>query len=83
MPDLFQQQSPLVQINFNEHRGNAPVIEEMPFLGFVNLRGKAQNTGFAAAVLKVLGCEPPTEANTMLVSGDYRIYWFGPDEWLV
>lgn len=83
MPDLFQQESPLVQIDFNEPKGNAPRIEEKPFLGFLNLRGKSNHTGFLSATLKVLGCEPPTEANTMLESGDNRIYWLGPDEWLV
>lgn len=83
MPDLFQQQSPLVQINLGEPKGNAPRIEEGQFLGFINLRGKTTSMGFVAAVLKVLGCEPPAEANTMRESGDYRIYWLGPDEWLV
>lgn len=83
MPDLFQQQSPLVQINFTQPKGDAPRIEEVSFLGFINLRGRPENTAFAAATLKVLGCEPPAEANTMRESGDYRIYWLGPDEWLV
>jgi len=83
MSDLFQQESPLVQIEFNEPSGNAPRIEEKPFLGFLNLRGKSNNTGFLAASLKVLGCEPPVEANTLVESGDNRIYWLGPDEWLV
>lgn len=83
MPDLFQQQSPLVQINFTEPKGHAPRIEELPFLGFLNLRGKTTNMAFVAAVLKVIGCEPPVKANTVVESGDYRIYWLGPDEWLV
>jgi sarcosine oxidase subunit gamma len=83
MPDLFQQESPLVQIEFNEPSGNAPRIEEKPFLGFLNLRGKSNNTGLLAASLKVLGCEPPTEANTLVESGVNCIYWLGPDEWLV
>jgi len=83
MPDLFQQQSPLVQIDFGDPKANAPRIEETPFLGFINLRGKTSNMGFVAGVLKVLGCEPPTHANTMVVSGDYLIYWLGPDEWMV
>ena len=83
MSDLFQQESPLVQIEFNEPSGNAPRIEEKPFLGFLNLRGKSNNTGFLAASLRVLGCEPPTEANTLVEAGDNRIYWLGPDEWLV
>jgi len=83
MPDLFQQQSPLVQIKLDEPRGAAPRIEEKPFQGFINLRGRTDNTGFLAACLKVLGCEPPSTANTVIDSGDYRIYWLGPDEWLI
>jgi sarcosine oxidase subunit gamma len=83
MSDLFQQQSPLVQIKLGEPRGAAPRIEEKPFLGFINLRGRADNTAFLAGAIKVLGCEPPTTANTVVDSGDYRIYWLGPDEWLI
>ena len=83
MSDLFQQQSPLVQIELGEPRGSAPRIEEKPFLGYLNLRGRPDNTAFLAASLKVLGCEPPTVANSVIESGDYRIFWLGPDEWLV
>jgi sarcosine oxidase subunit gamma len=83
MPDLFQQQSPLALIELPEPRGAAPRIEEKPFLGYINLRGRADNTGFLAGVLKVLGCEPPTRANTVVDAADYRIYWLGPDEWLI
>jgi len=83
MADLFQSQSPLVQIDLQDPRGAAPRIEEKPFRGYLNLRGRADNTGFLAAVLKVLGCEPPTRANTVVDKGDYRIYWLGPDEWLI
>lgn len=83
MADLFQQQSPLVQVRLEEPRGAAPRIEEKPCLGYLNLRGRADNTGFLAAVLKVVGAEPPTKANTVVESGDFRIYWLGPDEWLI
>ncbi len=83
MPDIFQQQSPLVQIKLDEAKGSAPTIKEEPFLGYLNLRGRSSNTAFLAAVLKVLGSEPPAEVNTMIESGDYRIYWLGPEEWLV
>ena len=83
MPDLFQQQSPLALIELLEPRGAAPRIEEKPFLGYINLRGRAENTGFLAGVLKVLGCEPPTQANTVVDAADNRIYWLGPDEWLI
>ena len=83
MADLFQQQSPLVQIKLDEPRAGAPRIEEKPFQGFINLRGSSGNTGFQAATLKVLGCEPPSVPNTVIDSADYRIYWLGPDEWLI
>lgn len=83
MSDLFQHESPLVQIELGEPKGGAPRIEEKPFLGYINLRGRTSNTAFLAGALKVLGCEPPAEANTVVESNDYRIYWLGPDEWLV
>lgn len=83
MPDLFQQQSPLAQIRLEEPRGAAPRILEKPFLGYLNLRGRSDNTRFLAGCLKVLGCEPPATPNTVVESGDYRIYWLGPDEWLI
>jgi len=83
MADLFQQQSPLVQIDLGEVKGDAPAIREVPFLGYLNLRGRSSDTAFLAALLKVLGCEPPIETNTMVESGDHRIYWLGPDEWLI
>ena len=83
MSDLFEQQSPLVQIRLGEPKGDAPRIEEKPFMGFINLRGRADNTAFLAGCLKVFGCEPPTEPNTVIDAGDYRIYWLGPDEWLI
>ena len=83
MSDLFQQQSPLVQIELGEPKGNAPRIEEKAFNGYINLRGRPEHTGFIAAMLKVLGVEAPTKANTVIDAGDHRIYWLGPDEWLI
>ena len=83
MSDLFERQSPLVQIEFGEPRGKAPRIEEKPFLGYLNLRGRPGHTGFVAGVLKALGVEAPTAPNTVIGAGDNRIYWLGPDEWLI
>ena len=83
MSDLFEQQSPLVQIEFGEPEGNAPRIEEKAFLGYLNLRGRPAHTGFVAGVLKALGVEAPTEPNTVIDAGDKRVYWLGPDEWLI
>lgn len=83
MSDLCQQQSPLVQIKLAQAKANQPSIREIPFLGFLNLRGKSDNAGFLAAVNKVLACSLPIEANTVAESDDDKIYWLGPDEWLV
>ena len=83
MSDLFEQQSPLIQIAFGDPRGAAPRIEEKAFRGYLNLRGRPAHTGFVAGVLKVLGVEAPTEPNTVIDAGDRRIYWLGPDEWLI
>jgi sarcosine oxidase subunit gamma len=83
MSDLFEQQSPLVQIELREPSGAAPRIEEKAFHGYLNLRGRPSHTGFVAGVLKVLGVEAPTEPNTVVDAGDRRIYWLGPDEWLI
>ena len=83
MSDLFQQQSPIVQITLTAAKANQPSIREIPFQGLLNLRGKPNNSGFIAAVKKVLGCSLPIESNTVAVSGDYKIYWLGPDEWLL
>ncbi|HMB73450.1 MAG TPA: sarcosine oxidase subunit gamma family protein, partial [Gammaproteobacteria bacterium] len=80
--DLFEQQSPLVQIELREPTGEAPRIEEKA-LGYLNLRGRPANTGFVAGVLKVLGVEAPVDPNTVIDAGDKRIYWLGPDEWLI
>lgn len=83
MSDLFNQQSPLVQIDLDSAAEQSPVIRELPFMGFINLRGRADNTAFLAGVLKVLGTEPPLQANTVKQAGEHQIYWLGPDEWLV
>ncbi len=83
MSDLFQQQSPLVQIDLKASGEGSPQIRESQFTGFINLRGRADNTAFLAAVLKALGSEPPLEANTVKQAGDNRMFWLGPDEWLI
>lgn len=50
--------------------------------GCVNLRGNPADRAFVDAVAGVLGQDLPLPANT-LTSGDRRVYWLGPDEWLV
>ena len=57
-------------------------IQLLPELGHINLRGNPQNAEFVAAANATLGQELPHSANTM-TSGDSRVFWLGPDEWLI
>lgn len=51
-------------------------------LGHVNLRGAATDPDFLQAVEGVLGQPLPVAPNTMS-QGAHRVFWLGPDEWLV
>jgi sarcosine oxidase subunit gamma len=51
-------------------------------LGHVNLRGNPDDLRLMSAVEAVLGQPLPTKPNTF-IDGERRIYWLGPDEWLV
>lgn len=51
-------------------------------LGHINLRGNAGRKTFRDGVQKITGSELPLEPNTFS-GGERRIYWLGPDEWLV
>mgnify|MGYP001546178820 FL=1 len=50
--------------------------------GFVNLRGSPGNPAFLDAAAGSLGQNLPLAPNRMSF-GDRRIYWLGPDEWLI
>ena len=51
-------------------------------LGHVNLRGAANDPAFVSAVEGVIQQPLPLKANTMS-QGEHRVFWLGPDEWLV
>ena len=57
-------------------------IQLLPELGHIILRGNSKNAEFVAAANATLGQELPHSANTM-TSGDSRVFWLGPDEWLI
>ena len=54
----------------------------VPAMGHINLRGNANDSDFVAAIRSVLGQDLPVNANTMTVDS-HRVYWLGPDEWLI
>lgn len=49
---------------------------------YLNLRGPADARDFGAAVQAQLGTALPTRPNTVR-EGRQRIFWLGPDEWLI
>ena len=51
-------------------------------LGHLNVRGRASNDDFAKPVEEALGQAFPTKPNTFS-NGRHRVFWLGPDEWLV
>jgi sarcosine oxidase subunit gamma len=61
-----------------------PILRaELPTgIGFVNLRGNPGNDAFREAVEAGLGQTLPLEPNT-ISDGRHRVYWLGPDEWLI
>ena len=63
--------------------GDAGVaIQLQADLGHINLRGSQENLEFVRIATSVLGQELPVIANTMSL-GKLRIYWLGPNEWLI
>jgi len=57
-------------------------VEHQVELGHINLRGKRQDPAFAKAVENCCGFELP-DALRVAGEGDLRIFWLGPDEWLL
>ena len=58
------------------------VMEVLPYRGYLNLRGDPKGNGFPEAVGEALGQPLPIAANTF-TEGECRVFWLGPDEWLV
>lgn len=58
-------------------------VAELKHLGFIVLRGKADDAAFMNAVQRVLGVPLPTVPATLLASARGAVLWQSPDEWLV
>ena len=88
MSEHLLRESPLIE-HIDAPQGRARFTSggveaaEHAFLTYVNLRGNAQEPAFVEATAAVLGCRLPTRPNTVVQVGPLRIFWLGPDEWLV
>jgi sarcosine oxidase, subunit gamma len=56
---------------------------EMPLLGYISLRGNAQNKDFLAAVKKATGTSLPTQACSLNNTSAVTILNCSPDEWMI
>lgn len=59
-----------------------PKLERLTGTGFLNIRGEASNPEFVRIVQEACGVSLPVAANT-LAGEEQRLYWLGPDEWLL
>lgn len=86
MSDQIRPQSPLIERVHQERRAASPAdagvrLQELPFTGYINLRGDPGDASFLKAVREAAGLELPLEPNTFAEADGYRAVWLGPDEW--
>ena len=62
---------------------NGITIEEIPFVGKINLRGNIKDRDFLSNAGSVLNVLIPTEPNTKITNSELQIIWLGPNEWLL
>ncbi len=62
---------------------NRVVASELGNLGYIVLRGKADDADFMHAVAGVLGQALPTQPMTVLPTTAGVVLWVSPDEWLL
>ncbi|MCW8209233.1 sarcosine oxidase subunit gamma [Verminephrobacter aporrectodeae subsp. tuberculatae] len=56
---------------------------ELPHLGYLVLRGRADDAAFMQAVAAVLGQPLPTQPMAVLLTARGVVLWVSPDEWLL
>jgi sarcosine oxidase, subunit gamma len=88
MSEALRRESPLVgQLSAGlpvRHAVPGIEMQELAFLGHVNLRCDAGDASLAAAFEGVLGCALPRTPNTFNPArGAGKVLWLGPDEYLV
>ncbi len=62
---------------------NGISIEEIPFVGKINLRGKSNDKDFLSNAGSVLEILLPLEPNTKIENNKFQVIWLSPNEWLI
>mgnify|MGYP003951236739 CR=1 FL=1 len=58
-------------------------IEEIPFVGKINLRGNPKDKDFLNDVGSVLEILLPLNPNTKIQNNEFQVIWLSPNEWLI
>ena len=62
---------------------NGILIEEIPFVEKLNLRGNAKDKNFLTDVGSILETLLPIDPNTKVENADFQVIWLSPNEWLI
>jgi len=62
---------------------NGILIEEIPFVEKLNLRGNAKDKNFLTDVGSILETLLPIDPNTKVENSDFQVVWLSPNEWLI
>ena len=62
---------------------NGILIEEIPFVGKINIRGNPKDKEFLSKAGSVLDTLIPLEPNTKVQNNKFQLIWLSPNEWLI
>jgi len=62
---------------------NGISIEELPFVGKLNLRGNPKDKDFLSNAGLILKTLIPLDPNTKIQNKDFQVIWLSPNEWLL
>ena len=62
---------------------NNILIEEIPFIKKINLRGNSKDKEFLSNIGSILEVVIPLEPNTKFQNKNFQIVWLSPNEWLI
>ena len=62
---------------------NGISIEELPFVGKLNLRGNPKDKDFLSNAGSILKTLIPLDPNTKIQNKDFQVIWLSPNEWLL
>jgi sarcosine oxidase subunit gamma len=58
-------------------------VRSLPYAGYVSVRGKPDDAAFLSTVRAMLELDLPLSVSETVETELYRVFWLGPDHWLV